>query len=585
LAAVAVLLAITWLPRGLAPDRIVTPDEPAWLTNSANFYRALTRGQWADTYEIEHPGVTVTWLGLAAYVWRYPTYPQDSPAQFDWWSTEVEPILLANGHSPLELVTAGHIFMAVAITLVLVASAAWAVRLLGFGPGGLGMLLIAADPFHIGLSRLLHVDALMSSLMLLSLLALLCYLYRGRRWADLIVSAAAAGLAWLTKSPSLFLVPFTALIVALELADSWQRQGRLARADWLAALRALVVWGAVAGLVFVALWPSMWVDPIGTVWQVLRGAAGYAVKGHDIATYFNGVVTDGDPGWSFYPVTYLWRTTPAVLFGLVLLAGAALRPSARTGLPQPWRVLALLALFAVLFTIFMTLGAKKFDRYLLPIYAPLALLAAAGWFALLRGLQRHWPQRSTLALSSAILVVVFASQQALVFASAPYFLSYYNPLLGGTRRAPQVMMVGWGEGLDQAARYLNAHPGPRRGAVMVGVWGGTFSYFYHGEIRRSDFSTGADTARDWAESDYAVIYINQWQRQRLPAALLAYLNVVPPALTVRLQGLDYVHVYDIHNLPPPPYMAADSSGQTGAASLEPQARRRAAVPTIGPATE
>jgi len=40
----------------------------------------------------------------------------------------------------------------------------------------------------------------------------------------------------------------------------------------------------------------------------------------------------------------------------------------------------------------------------------------------------------------------------------PYFFSYYNPLAGGSSRAPQVMMIGWGEGMDQAARYLNQKP-------------------------------------------------------------------------------------------------------------------------------
>jgi hypothetical protein len=42
----------------------------------------------------------------------------------------------------------------------------------------------------------------------------------------------------------------------------------------------------------------------------------------------------------------------------------------------------------------------------------------------------------------------------------PYYLSYYNPLMGGPRKAPQVMQIGWGEGLDQAGRYLDRNPSP-----------------------------------------------------------------------------------------------------------------------------
>ena len=55
------------------------------------------------------------------------------------------------------------------------------------------ILFIAFDPFTISLSRLLHLDGLVSALMLLSLLAFMRFLYQSRRWLDLLVSAVAAG--------------------------------------------------------------------------------------------------------------------------------------------------------------------------------------------------------------------------------------------------------------------------------------------------------------------------------------------------------------------------------------------------------
>ena len=48
-----------------------------------------------------------------------------------------------------------------------------------------------------------------------------------------------------------------------------------------------------------------------------------------------------------------------------------------------------------------------------------------------------------------------------VLQTAPYYMNYYNPLLGGDRTAPGVMMIGRGEGLDLAAHYLNRLPDAR----------------------------------------------------------------------------------------------------------------------------
>jgi hypothetical protein len=158
-------------------------------------------------------------------------------------------------------------------------------------------------------------------------------------------------------------------------------------------------------------------------------------------------------------------------------------------------------------------------------------------------------------------LIALSGQVAGTIASYPYYFSYYNPLLGGTTRAPEVMMVGWGEGLDQVARFINsqgdAHP-PR---VISGLWSGTFSYFHDGEIRWSSFEPGEETIRNWEESDYAITYINQWQRKRLPQELVDYLMQKEPAFVVQLQGLDYAYVYDLHEIPPPNYVFAPQASQ------------------------
>src|SRR5690606_11712571 len=110
------------------------------------------------------------------------------------------------------------------------------------------------------------------------------------------------------------------------------------------------------------------------------------------------------PGALFYPVTWLYRTSPLVLLGLL---GLALTPLLRgkrpvrfwrghrgnrnlatenlTGLSPKnldntvlasfWRYLPLILLFLAGYYLLMTIGEKKQDRYFLPVYPWLNLLA------------------------------------------------------------------------------------------------------------------------------------------------------------------------------------------------------------------
>src|SRR5829696_2435992 len=129
--AVICLFVALGLPRGLALNRLVTPDEVTWLTASSNFYLALTQADFAHTYQLEHPGVTTLWAGAAGFVSRFPDYKVEAPGQLVLAEQEVGSILRSLGHEPLELITAGRAFMVFGIVLVLVTAFLCAVPLLG----------------------------------------------------------------------------------------------------------------------------------------------------------------------------------------------------------------------------------------------------------------------------------------------------------------------------------------------------------------------------------------------------------------------------------------------------------------------
>ena len=90
-----------------------------------------------------------------------------------------------------------------------------------------------------------------------------------------LASGIAGGLALLTKSPALFLMPFAGLLALLQSFRSSKDQNDLRRLGGRAlyALLAATVWIDAAIIVWVALWPAAWIDPLGAAGRMaLTGA-------------------------------------------------------------------------------------------------------------------------------------------------------------------------------------------------------------------------------------------------------------------------------------------------------------------------
>ncbi|MEZ4556809.1 MAG: glycosyltransferase family 39 protein [Caldilineaceae bacterium] len=279
----ALLFVAAWLPRVVALDAFVTIDERKWLARSANFYEAVSHGDWADTFQREHPGVTVMWAGTLGFLQKFPDYPAQSPGQFAWEREELEAWLKENtALTPLEMLAAGRWWVVLGVALAVAASYLPLRRLLDEKTAFAATLFLAWSPFYVALSRQLHPDGLVASLSFLALLLFLAWLYaaspdghRPRRY--LVGSGIIMGLAWLTKTPAIFLVPTGLVLMAIE----WLRP-RMPDAPRPSPL-AYVLWGAIAIATFVLLWPAMWVNPLGTLWRMTTEMSDY-VERHTVST-------------------------------------------------------------------------------------------------------------------------------------------------------------------------------------------------------------------------------------------------------------------------------------------------------------
>jgi hypothetical protein len=533
------LLALGLTPRLLELGTFLTPDEFHWVRRSRDFLAGVLQQDWAATLQTGHPGVTTMWTGSLGILYRYLARPATAPNDLLTFVQRVptDPISVAY-LVPVRLPTV------LLTSLSLVAIFLLVRRLFDQRVALVATCLLALNPFYLAHSRVLHHDALCTTFMTLSLLPMIGYWVYGwkRRW--LLISGLMAGLAFLSKSSAMVLMPFFAIGSLSDMIIRWRGAKR---ARW-SAIRELfvraVVWGGAAGLIYVLVWPSMWVQPFLTLATIFNFTAEQTYEAHVFGQYFLGQYAE-DPGPLFYPVVWLLRSTPLNLLGLGMLLvwlrrrGKSSAGIERRGLKTVYICLA----YVLFFSVVMTLGAKKQDRYLLPIFPVLDLLAALGLVTLWKTLGQHWPRVRVFSHSAwsygTLLAGVIVVQAGLSLPNHPYYLTYYNPALGGARTAERLITVGWGEGMDQAAAYLDAKPEAEN--LQVTAWyDSTFAPYFKGHTTHF-FTPGRQMS-----SDYVVFYENQLQRQMPDPFLLAYYREhYTPEYIVSMAGLDYALVYAV----------------------------------------
>jgi hypothetical protein len=508
------------------------------------------------------------WAGALGIFSHFPSFAREAPGYFTWQDEVIEAWLRSStSHTPLELLVAGRWWVVLGISLLIAACFLPLRRLLGEPLAALALLMIAWMPWSVALSRQLHPDGFVGALIFGALVFFLAWLHAGRRRRDLLASGVLMGLAWLTKTPSAFLVPIGALLVGLEM---WRMRREAQSGGQSGGGRALVVgyvlWGAAAAATFFLLWPATWVDPLGTFVKMTAEMEEY-VGGHVNPNFFLGQNT-ADPGPFFYPLAWFLRITPATLVGLLAAGWASWgAPSRRRfpfGDPLVRRTALGFMVAGLLFVLLMTIPAKKFDRYILPVFPMFEVVAALGWAALALALGGWWAARrgdhrggTRYAPALAVLLLGLVGLHSVFTAlHYPYYLTYFNPLGGGSVLAPRILFAGWGEGLDRAGAWLNEQPDAEDLRVVGWYHDGPLSYF----TKMQPFGIGSGSGLAWLDTDFVVLYINQVQRNIPSAEAVDWLMAQDPAYKVEFGGLELARIVDLRGKPLPPFVELNSGG-------------------------
>ena len=558
-----------------ALNTFFTADEFLWVRRSRNFLGGLLRsdyqcllpdedqtnvipGQGLEcTLRTGHPGVVTLWTGTLgiSIQWLMSDTPTlyEFVKNFPFDPVDKKSIIFLR----LPSVIINSIFVAAVYLLLRKIFQAEIAFIAG--------LLIALNPFHIALSRVLHHDALSTTFIITSALSMIIYfgIERQRKW--IMLAGVLTGIAMLSKTTGWFLVPYMGLLSLwqwLDLKGSENLSGLLKR-----TILDGILWATIAITTFILFWPAMWVIPMKVLNVIFAISGKYAKEGHSKGVLLFGDVSP-DPGIFFYGVTWLLRTNIWVMLGLiVLLFGViklALYTKSRFDVPgesrqaltvRPWFDAPLLwiVLFVFFFLIVITFFiAKKQDRYALPIYPMLDILAGVGLYHLVIWSVKTWSVKPwfdkqselyTSMLFYILIGLIFITNLAIILPTYPYYFTYYNPIVGGINTATNITTIGWGEGLNEAAEYLNQKPNAEN--LTVASWyGSTIAPFFRGKTLRYSHQKGTALG-----GDYVVFYINQLQRTYPDEELWRYLSRnYRLEKIITLNGVDYAWIFTGYGL-------------------------------------
>lgn len=551
------LLALTLPSRLTHIEAAVNIDEPWWVISSSNFYYAVTHRDFQDTYFEYHPGVTNMWVISTAMLAYFPEYRGFGQGFFDQRKPFYEEFLRENGKETIDLVRFARYIQAGVLALFAIIAFLLLSLIVGENLAFLSIALATISPFFLGHSRLLNMETMGAMFVLVSFLGFHLYRFQNRL-VYLLISGAAFGLAQLNKSTSIALLGVVGLMLLVSL---FEKGKTTLKTKFLDAVKTFVIWFSAAALVYFILWPGMWVDPARMLREVYGNAFSYAFQGArlDVTEELDpaefSVVTRWD-GILLYLRYYFSGTTFITWLGLIFALVFLFTKGKERLSDQVRSMIGYLALLGVLFILMFGIAqGRNHAHYIMNAFVGFDVIAGVGWGSLIVWAGSRWKGLSNQFAPVVAAVVLILAQIGFGLPYAPYYFTYRNPL------AKEAATLGYGEGLAQASDYLSQKPDAKNIKAYVYNGMGTFSWYFPGEtivlkrinVLNDDFVTITDELRN---SDYLVLYpITRAKHPETEKMLSEFEGVVEPEKIIFINGLEYMQIYRVTEIPESVYEA------------------------------
>jgi len=513
LAILIFLLAL--LPRviGLA-DHSLTVDEPRWMERGENLIKDLFRPMNLifGVHLSRHPGIPAAFLiGLFKLSFSKILGPITASRL---------PIAILGALNCLVLFWLGR-------------------QIFSFESAIFSALFLAFSPFHIALSRIAHLDLCLTFFFSLSLLSYLVFVQKKEK-KYLYLSGISFGLALLTKIFALIILPIIGLskLIWGLLKRKKITQIFNKKEEGVCLILGLIIFFLGYPLLWWDFFPSIFPKPTFNFIEYFLHCFKAGLGGH--FSYFLGQVTSHPSRW-FYLFVLFARTNEIllifVILGLILLLYRLNKPN------QELKDF-ILFFWLVIYISVMTFFSKMGDRYLLPIWPVLAILAGQSLLFLLYLFFKPFKYFAGLFVGLEKNTIVFLVGIALILSLSlpnifnffPNYYLYYNLFWGGPLKAQKVFQIGLGEGHKEAFEYLAEKTNHQAKVALLG-YDNVTRFYYQGpliEVKKNN--------QEWKKADYLVL--NILKVQRYPNwSVVKYAQTHQPEYTVVLNGLPVMWIY------------------------------------------
>ncbi|MGE5183217.1 MAG: ArnT family glycosyltransferase [Acidobacteriota bacterium] len=295
----------------------------------------------------------------------------------------------------------------------------------------------------------------------------------------------AIGIAFASRFVNGLLGPLALAIVVIDAKPALRRE--VARdAAWILPLAAVVT--------LYAVWPRLWGDPIGA----LHHSFDKLSKAHSPEPFL-GTITAHPP--LYYFAVYLFATLPVGVLAGVVAWGA------RAGKARDRAALIGLAWLVIPLGVAASPVRQDGVRYVMPCLTALAVCAADGWDHVATRLEPRVPH--AFAACGAAVIVYLAIVLVRVH---PYYLDYFAEQVGGAGTVAEhgwFETAWWGEGVDRAVDYVNAHAAAGAKVDRDCIEPAHLAWFRH--------DLWAPMTRDPKAADWIVDYSPRSHRCPIPA--------------------------------------------------------------------
>lgn len=408
---------------------IFNTDVWKWKARTYDFGTGVFTLNFEKTIQKYHPGVTLMWLGSIG-VKIYNFYYQ-------------EMLHMSPPNNDLSAIFLLHTIQKLVIVIFIGLIAAFIFHplkeLFGKKYAFITMLLLIFEPFYIALTRVMHLEGIMSTLMIASFVWLYFY-FRRHKSRYLILSAVFAAAAFLTKTSAIFLVPFSALVIFIENMVEKMNLKEATRES----IKSFFIWLGISLLAFIIFWPAMWTNAGEAISTIYRGIFTVGVERGHYQLFMGNWVED--PGWLFYLVVILYRTSVVLYLGFFGFLLTFHKFTKRKG--AVWFIVYAF-IFAGFYALELSIPSKKLDRYLIP--AILSLVLVVGFFYEYI-IDYLYGKFKFLGIGLVILILGYYTWT--ISYLHPNYFAYYSPLFGGLEKGMYAIEPKWMLGQRELEDYF-----------------------------------------------------------------------------------------------------------------------------------